>query len=115
MPARKTKTSEEILKKLPELIQTDDAFRQRLFGILLEHLPSRREFNEILEKIDDTIEEIRELNRRQDEHTKAIRELSQRQEEHSKVLERHSQVLEEHTKAIRELSQRQEDIQKHPN
>jgi len=126
MPARKTKTSEEILKKLPDLIQTDDAFRERLFGILLEHLPSRREFNEILEKIDDTIEEIRELNRRQDEHTKAIRELSQRQEEHSKaihelsqrleehskILERHSQVLEEHTKAIRELSQRQEEHSK---
>jgi hypothetical protein len=126
MPARKTKTSEEILKKLPELIQTDDAFRQRLFGILLEHLPSRREFNEILEKIDDTIEEIRELNRRQDEHTKAIRELSQRQEEHSKaiqelsqrleehskILERHSQVLEEHTKRLEEHSRAIESLVK---
>ncbi|CUU05069.1 hypothetical protein JGI1_01155, partial [Candidatus Thermokryptus mobilis] len=109
MPTRKTKISEEILKKLPELIQTDDAFRQRLFGILLEHMPSRKEFNEILERIDDAIEyqkeqmeAIREINRRQEEHTKAIRELSQRQEEHSKVLE-------EHIKAIRELSQRQEE------
>ncbi len=123
MPTKKPKTSEEILKKLPDLIQTDDAFRQRLFGILLEYLPSRREFNEILKRMDDTIEEIRELNRRQNEHTKAIRELSQRQEEHSKaiqelsqrleehsiILERHSQVLEEHTKRLEEHSKRLEE------
>ncbi|CUS89488.1 hypothetical protein JGI20_01247, partial [Candidatus Kryptobacter tengchongensis] len=108
MKTKRITKAEEIIKRLPELIETNESFRQRLFGILLEYFPSRQEYTQILKGIDEIIKRL-------EEHARAIKELSERQERHSQILEelvrgqeRHSQILEEHARAIKELSERQE-------
>ncbi|MCS7229291.1 MAG: DUF3782 domain-containing protein [Candidatus Kryptonium sp.] len=108
MRTKKETKAEEIIKKLPEIIESDSAFRQRLFAMLLEYFPSRQEYNYILKGINEILE-------RQEEHSRVIKELTEKIDKHSQILEelirgqeRHSQILEEHAKAIRELSERQE-------
>ncbi|MDW8109693.1 MAG: DUF3782 domain-containing protein [Candidatus Kryptonium sp.] len=106
MRTKKETKAEEIIKKLPEIIESDSAFRQRLFAMLLEYFPSRQEYNYILKGINEILE-------RQEEHSRVIKELTEKIDKHSQILEelirgqeRHSQILEEHAKAIRELSEK---------
>lgn len=102
-----TKTKEEtIIEKaieiLPKLSKKKPALIRKLYAVLEEHFPSRKEMNQILN-------EIRELRRTSDkrfeEQGKRIEEQGKRIEEQGKRIEENGKRIEEQGKAILSLAE----------
>ena len=82
---------ELIKNKLPQLLREDEEFRTLFFGMMVQHLPSREEFNLILERLD-----------RHEQHFVRLEEQFVRVEERLERLEAEMVELRKEQVALRE-------------